>query len=101
MNTKTKITKTLKAVNELCRQFTWCDNYATKELKTIFSALSENDIDYMCIEDKYFWYNDIPTTKEQIYRLSYHDEIIEHILVIHRYYGISDSDRCELLAYVS
>jgi len=90
-------------VNNVSRRFSWCENYATEELKMIFKILATFGVDWTCTEDRYFWMNGEPTTKNQVYRIEKDGEILETVLIVDRYYGsdFDNSGHCELNCYLA
>ena len=90
-------------VNNVSRRFSWCENYAAEELKMIFKILDTFGVDWTCTEDRYFWMNGEPTTKNQVYRIEKDGEVLETVLIVDRYYGsdFNNSGHCELNCYLA
>lgn len=101
--TKRELKTVRDTFNNVSKNFTWCDNYATEELKTLFKILDSFGLSWSCTEDKYHWIDGKPTTKSQVYRIEKDEETLETVLVINRYYGADflDNGHCELNCYLA
>ena len=101
--TAKELNKIRNAINTITSRITWCENYATKELKMVFDIMNTLGLEWNCTEDKYHWIDGKPTTKSQVYRIEKNGEVLETVLIVDRYYGsdFSDNGHCELNCYLS
>jgi len=102
--TKRELNTIRNAVNMITKNFVWCENYATNEIKQVFKILDCFNLNYTCIEDDYLWIGGEPTTKNQTYRIETAEgEVLETVLIVSRYYGsdFNNNGHCELNAYMA